>query len=123
MYILLLYIITTPFNARVYICIIVQRECAGKMNLVFQQMYLKTAICIGFGKFLQVVRNTCRSKVQPDTRIIVRSLDAIHHATFSLPNFDTDNFLGAPPYNIIYYYCWARFVYIILCASYILSRL
>jgi len=41
------------------------------MNLVFQQMYLKTAICIGFGKFLQVVRNTCRSKVQPDTGIIV----------------------------------------------------
>lgn len=41
------------------------------MNLVFQQMYLKTAVCIGFGKFLQVVPNTCRSKVQPDTRIIV----------------------------------------------------
>jgi len=54
----------------------------GKMNLVFQQMYLKTArVTKVFSSCLQYLP-VVRSKVQPDTWILLCSCAIHHHARF-----------------------------------------
>jgi len=76
---------------------------------VFENSYTHTQGSESFYKLLAILAGRAGGKVQPDTRIIVmlarRRPPRVSRTTFSFPNFDTDNFLGAPWLCDIIIYC------------------